>query len=94
MNWIKKLFSKKQKHWTDDWDKATYRISKHSNDNGWIGYYVFRELHNKEKLLNTSAYPNLEAANMAVKIDKEFYKKEWNSRYTSKVEYIEYKEES
>jgi hypothetical protein len=62
MNLIRRLFAfifdktvnipEEEGHWSDDWDKAEYKIRKRSNDNGIVKYHVFRYLNGEKEMVS------------------------------------------
>lgn len=107
MNWIKKLFQKNEErqcaisvfskrledegHWSDDWEKAEYKIKKCTNANGYRRYYPYRTLNGKTELATMSSkfgYDSEEGAREAIRQCKDFHREAWNHNYTKKTELI------
>lgn len=81
---------KEKAHWCDDWDKAKYTIRKHTNNNGYLNYEVYRTLHGKcERVSGVLGHENYQAALNKIESNKNFYRQQWNTRYTNKIEWIE-----
>lgn len=83
--------SSKSSHWSENWDKALYRIRKCSNDNGAIWYHVQRKVYGNDiwKLIDSRSCKTEEEARKAIESNKEFYRENWNREFTRKVEYID-----
>lgn len=94
---VKKVFAihnvskrlEEEGHWSDDWEKAEYKIKKFTNDNGFCKYTVFRTLHGKtEQVSHWLGHKTYEEALKKVEDNKDFYRKEWNIQNTSKEDWI------
>lgn len=104
-DFIKNLFKKKEKscpihgldckedfdcHWSVDWDKATYQICEISNDNGIVGYRVYRTLFGlRKEITGLFDEKTMESALEVIKENKEFYKENNNSIFTRKEKWID-----
>lgn len=88
-NFIKSI-SEEESHWSEDWDKAEYRILKKYNDNGNTTYRAQRMLHKGWENLVGNRFPcdNESDAIYLIRKDREFYEKEWMKRATENVEII------
>lgn len=78
-------------HWTDDWEKAEYKIRKFTNDNGYVNYKAYRTLNDKTELASLSnkfGYKTEKEALKAVEDCKAFHRENWNKHYTNKEEWI------
>lgn len=105
MCWIINIFTRNKKfkcdvhginaclgdcHWTTDWDKATYKIKKVSNDNGDLRFTVYRTLFGvTEMISHWMGHPTIKEAISKVESDKLFYQEEWNRINTKNEEWIE-----
>ena len=88
---VSKRLDKDNGHWTDDWEKAEYRIRKFTNDNGYVNYKTYRTLNGETKLASLSnkfGYKTEKEALKSVEDCKAFHRENWNRHYTGKEEWI------
>jgi hypothetical protein len=79
-------------HWSDDWEKAEYKIWKYTNDNGYCNYKPYRTLNGETKMASMAAkfgYKSKRKALEAIEDCKKFHKENWNTHYSGKVEWID-----
>lgn len=76
-------------HWSDNWDKAEYRIMVISNINGNF-YYAQRKGYGQTKWegLNSLALATEQDARIRIEDDKKFYTNSWYVERQTKTEYI------
>jgi len=88
---ISKRLDKENGHWSDDWEKAEYKIKKYTNANGYCKYYPYRTLNGKTELASLASrfgYNSEEDARKAIENCKAFHQEEWNRHYTGKTKWI------
>lgn len=77
-------------HWSVDWDKATYQICEHSNDNGITGYRVYRTLFGiRTEVTRIFSEKTYEEALKKVESNKEFYRENYNQIFTQKEKWFD-----
>jgi len=89
---VSKRLSKDYGHWSDDWEKAVYKIKKYTNDNGCCNYKPYRTLNGETNIAIMSSkfgYKSEKDCLKAIEDDKDFYKENWNREYTSKVDWLD-----
>lgn len=85
------VVAEKEPHWSDDWDKAEYRIVKKSNDTGRVSYRPQRCVKNHWSNLihDTYAYDTESDARFSIDRDRNFYKQAYIREQTENIEIIE-----
>lgn len=87
---VVEMVNNEETHWSDDWDKAEYRIVKRFNDSGATSYMPQRKLKKDwEKLINvTFACVTEDEARYKIELDKQFYREAWLREKTEHIEII------
>lgn len=86
---VSKRLDKENRHWSDDWEKAEYKIRKFTNDNGFCKYTVFRTLNGEtEQVSHWLGHKTYEEALKKVEDNKAFYREQWNIQNTGKEEWV------
>jgi hypothetical protein len=87
---VDKVIADEDRHWSDDWDKAEYRILKKVNETGRTSFTPQRRLNGEwQKLLNVPFALDTETdARHKILQDKEYYQDAWIRERAEKVEVI------
>lgn len=87
------VMDEKEAHWSDDWEKAKYRIVKKWNDTGRISFRPQRCLDNHWSNLihDTYTFDTESDARYSIDKDRDFYKQAYLKERSEKVEIIDIK---